>query len=148
MRHTILNLNPNTKSLNSKEYQALLVKPRKQNKLRNKPTEIDGKKFQSTKEGKVYSDLCWQKQQGLIYDFETQKEFPLLETLKGKTRTYKAKSYVADFVIYDKDKNIVSVIDVKPTQKKKTKNRLSRTGKYGLSIHLFYLKYGMEVTEL
>ena len=139
--------NDNVKGLSAAEYQAFLIKKPKQLRLRNKPVTINGKYFQSTKEGRVYQDLLLQKQAGLIHDFETQKRFPLIEACKGKERSYKAKSYDADFVIYDKDGNIVSVIDVKPDKKKGEKNQLSRTAKYAMSIHLFYLKYGIEVIE-
>lgn len=138
--------NADIKGLSAAEYQALCVK-KKPTRLRNKPITINGKYFQSTKEGKFHQDLLWQKEQGLIYDFETQKSFILAEACKGKERSYKEKRYDADFVIYDKDGNIVSVIDIKPDKKKGEKNKLSRTAKYALSIHLLYLKYGIEVIE-
>lgn len=143
-----MKITTNAKSLTSKEYQALFVsKSKRTNKFNNVKVEIEGKKFDSTKEGRVYSDLSWQKEQKIIFDFKCQVEFPLVEAVKGKIRNYQKKSYVADFVIYDEVGDIVEVIDVKPDKDKKQKNRLSRTAKYGLSIHLFYLKYGIEVTE-
>lgn len=134
-------------SLTAEEYRKLLSEPKKR-KFNNTPVVIDGKRFDSTKEENYYSELLLKKQHGLIYDFETQVKFILIEGRKGKLRTYREKSYIADFVIYDKNKNIVSIIDVKPTQKKGSKSRLTRTAKYGTSIHLLYIKYGIEVTEV
>jgi len=137
------------KGLTSQEYQALVNSQPKQNKMRNKKVTIDGITFDSIKESKVYLDLKLKKEQKLIYDFKPQVVFPLLPPKVGKVRKYKEKQYVADFVIYDEQGKIVSVIDVKPMKRKGGKrNDLSRTGKYKMSIHLFYIKYGIEVEEL
>lgn len=135
--------------LTSQEHQALVNSQPKQNKMRNKKVVIDGITFDSIKESKVYLDLKVKKEQKLIYDFKPQVVFPLLTAATGKIRKYKEKQYVADFVIYSENNHIVSVIDVKPTKRKGGKrNDLSRTGKYKMSIHLFYFKYGIEVEEL
>lgn len=142
-----LNINDYSKGLSAAEYQTLFLKKTKRTKFNNVATVVNHEKFQSKKEATCYQDLCWQKELGHIHDFKCQVSFRLIPATKGSVRKYGEKSYVADFVIYNKDNTIASVIDVKPDTKGKTKNRLSRTAKYQMSIHLFYLKYGIEVEE-
>jgi len=126
------------KCLNSSEFQALLLKPKK-NKFNNVEVILDGKRYQSKKEAKEYQDLLLRKQNGEIFDFKTQVKFPLMETAKGNKRIYKSRFYAADFVIYNKEGDVVEVID--------TKSPPTRTQLYTLKIHLLYIKYGIEVTE-
>jgi hypothetical protein len=126
------------KCLSSSELQALFISPKK-NKYNNVEVISDGKRHQSKKELREYQELVLRKASGDIFDFKTQVKFPLMETTKGNKRIYKSRFYAADFVIYDKQGDIVEIID--------TKSPPTRTQLYTLKIHLLYLKYGIEVTE-
>lgn len=77
-------------------------------KYGNKKTEIDGIVFDSKHEGQRYAELKLLERAGEIRDLMLQVPFELIPAQKiaGKT-VERAVKYVADFVYYDKDGNLV-----------------------------------------
>jgi hypothetical protein len=86
----------------------------KQNKYRNKITELDGIKFHSAKEAKRYSELKLYEKSNLISDLKLQVKYELIPKLTINGKTERSISYVADFV-YLEDGNVI-VEDVKGMQ--------------------------------
>ena len=93
------------------------------NKYRNKQIEFDGILFDSKKESDIYVELKASQERGEITSFERQKRYELIpsqyveEALPGKRGprrrcVERAISYVADFVIYYPDGEVV-VLDPK-----------------------------------
>ena len=79
------------------------------NKYRNKKTEINGIRFDSKHEALRYVELNYLLRTGQISDLELQKPFELIPAQKdanGKT-VERAVNYVADFVYFDHDGNLV-----------------------------------------
>ena len=128
-------------SMTAAEYQDYLDKKKRKrkNKYNANKSKTEEHKFDSDLERKEFDNLSWRKQEGDIFDFKHHVPFEVMESKKGKLRTYRKRSYIADFVTYDKDGKIVEVID--------TKSPPTRTQLYTLKIHLFYVKYGIEVVE-
>lgn len=142
-------------SMTAAEYNNLPINRKKRqpaksgSKFLNKKVIIDDIEFDSIKEGEGYKDLKLRKHAGDIYDFKHHVDFVLLDEVKTKIRKYEERVYEADFVIYDKDGNIVEVLDYKARAKgKKVKKRNpTTTSLYTLKRHLFYLRYGIEIIE-
>lgn len=84
----------------------------KKNKYSNKKTVVDGIQFDSKMEAQYYRYLQLLKANGIVYSFEMQKEFVLLDSFKKNGKTYRAIKYKADFVVLYKDGHI-EVIDIK-----------------------------------
>jgi len=78
-----------TDHMSAAEYRAMIDKPAKQPKYKNKRVEVDGHWFDSKAEAKRYEDLKLMKQQGLIDGFGLQPSF----ILPGEIR------YRADFIV-------------------------------------------------
>lgn len=75
--------------------------------------EINNIVFDSVMEARYYVYLLDEKAFGNIKDFEMQKTYSLLPSIKDKAgKTHRATTYIADFVIHDKNNNEI-VIDIK-----------------------------------
>ena len=70
---------------------------RARSKYGSKWTEVNGIKFQSKKEAKVYTDLLWQEKLGEITELRRQVAFPLV------VNGVPICKYVADFTYYTKE---------------------------------------------
>ena len=71
-------------------------------KYRNRPTEVDGIRFDSAKEARRWNDLCLLQRGGEIRDLERQ--YPVELMGQGgplKSRAGRKLKYVADFRYYD-----------------------------------------------
>lgn len=114
-------------SWTEEEYQDFLrkkginqnLKPKvfKKNKYNNQKTTIDGITFDSKKEADYYCQLKLLKQSGGIKDFGLQQRYELLPTFKKNGTTYRAISYIADFVIEYND-GTTEVVDIKGVETK------------------------------
>ena len=79
------------------------------NKYGNRKTQIDGITFASKHEAHRYVELKYLERIGMIRDLELQKPFELIPSQKdesGKTAE-RPVHYVADFVYFDHDGNLV-----------------------------------------
>ena len=105
-------------------------------KYKNKKVVVDNILFDSKKEANYYTKLKILKDAGKITDLELQKKFILQDkfTLNGKT--YRAITYVADFV-YKDDKGM-HVVDTKGY----------RTQVYKIKKKLFMKRFGIEIEEI
>lgn len=75
--------------------------------------EINGITFDSVLEGRYYVYLLDEKAFGKIKDFEMQKTYELIPSLTDKAgKKHRATTYIADFVIHDRDGNEI-VVDIK-----------------------------------
>lgn len=72
----------------------------------------DGICFDSKDEFKYYEALKDMKAKGLIHSFELQPKFTLIPSFKKNNKTYRAITYIADFIVYTLDGQEI-VIDVK-----------------------------------
>lgn len=84
------------------------------NKYRNKKVIVDGKEFDSKKEGDRYKELRLLERAGEISDLELQPRFLLQDKFKKNGKTYRKIEYVADFKYIENGKVIVE--DVKGMQ--------------------------------
>lgn len=84
------------------------------NKYRNKKVIVDGKKFDSKKEGDRYKELRLLERAGEISDLELQPRFLLQDKFKKNGKAYRKIEYVADFKYIENGKTIVE--DVKGMQ--------------------------------
>lgn len=84
------------------------------NKYRNKKVIVDGKKFDSKKEGDRYKELRLLERAGEISNLELQPRFLLQDSFKKNGKTYRKIEYVADFKYIKNGKTIVE--DVKGIQ--------------------------------
>lgn len=110
-------------------------------KYGNVKTEIDGIKFDSKHEAYRYVELKYLQRIGQIRDLELQVPFELLPAQKdekGKVKE-RAVKYVADFVYFDRDGNLV----VEDAKSEGTKTELYRLKKKMLR----YFK-GIEIKEV
>lgn len=109
---------------------------KKWSKYKNQKVVVDNILFDSKKEANYYIKLKILKDAGKITDLELQKKFILQDkfTLNGKT--YRAITYVADFV-YKDDKGM-HVVDTKGY----------RTETYKIKKKLFMKRFGIEIEEV
>ena len=84
------------------------------NKYRNKKVIVDGKEFDSKREGNRYKELRLLERVGKISDLEIQPRFLLQDSFKKNGRTFRKIEYVADFKYIENGKIIVE--DVKGMQ--------------------------------
>lgn len=84
------------------------------NKYRNKKVIVDGKEFDSKKEGNRYKELKLLERAGTITDLELQPRFLLQDSFKKNGRTFRKIEYIADFQYIENGKTIVE--DVKGIQ--------------------------------
>lgn len=111
---------------------------KKQNKYRNKKILIDGKKFDSIKEGDRYKELKLLQKTGKISELKLQPTYLLQDSFKIENKTIRAIKYVADFEYIDNKTGKVIVEDVKGY----------RTDVYKLKKKLFEYKYNINIKEI
>lgn len=111
------------------------------NKYGAKKTEVDGIKFDSKHEAMRYIELKYLQRIGEIRDLELQKSFELLPAQKGEDGKIKERAvrYVADFVYFNKDGNLV-VEDAK--------SKATRTDVYLLKRKMMRYFKGIEIMEV
>ena len=113
----------------------------RKSKYHSTKTTIDGKKFDSKKEGRRYRELVDMENAGLISDLRTQVKFVLIPTQKdpetGKVLEREC-SYYADFVYVDNETDKTVIEDVKGY----------RTADYVIKRKLMLQKYGIEIQEV
>ena len=107
-------------------------------KYSNIRTEVDGIKFDSRHEAARYTELKILERAGLIRDLELQHPFELIQkqVRDGKV-VERAVKYIADFVYFDKDGNLV-VEDAKGM----------RTDAYKLKKKMMRFMHGIEIKEV
>jgi len=76
-------------------------------KYNNRKITIDGHTFDSTLEYSRYCQLKLLQRAGEISNLQLQVPFTLQESFKKNGKTYKAITYIADFVYIEKGKTIV-----------------------------------------
>ena len=94
-------------------------------------TEVDGIKFDSKKEAKIYSELKLLERAHEISNLQLQVPYVLIE----KSKYGRQIKYVADFVYKEKGKTVVA--DAKGM----------RTDVYKLKKRMMAEKYGIEILE-
>lgn len=123
------------------EFTVLVGKGARMNKYGAKKTEVDGIKFDSKHEAMRYIELKYLQRIGEIRDLELQKSFELLPAQKGEDGKVKERAvrYVADFVYFNKDGNLV-VEDAK--------SKATRTDVYLLKRKMMRYFKGIEIIEV
>lgn len=99
-------------------------------KYGNNKIEIDGKTFDSKKEGARYTVLKSLEKAGKISNLQTQVKFDLIPTIKHEGKTLKKIIYKADFVYEMNGEQIVE--DTKGFA----------TDVFKIKMRLFLMKYG------
>ena len=105
-------------------------------KYKNKKVVVDNILFDSKKEANYYTKLKILRDAGKISGLRLQEKFILQPSFKLNGKTYRAITYVADFV-YKDDKGM-HVVDTKGY----------RTDVYKIKKKLFMKKYGIEIEEM
>ena len=103
-------------------------------KYHNRKVEIDGIKFDSTKEGERYLELKLLLKAGKIRDLQMQVEFELIPKQAGE----RACKYKADFVYHMADTGKMVVEDVKG----------KRTREYIIKRKLMLWRHGIKIVEV
>ena len=106
-------------------------------KYKNKKVVVDNILFDSKKEANYYTKLKILRDAGKILDLELQKRFVLQQGFKLHGKTYRAITYIADFVYKDQEGQ-THVVDTKGY----------RTEVYKIKKKLFMKKYGIEIEEI
>ena len=103
-----------TSPMSSEQYRAMMASGEKRNKLGNVPTVVDGIRFHSAKESRVWSQLVLREKAGEITDLDRQVKH-LLEGRDGPILTEKGNqyAYIADFRYFDREIGRYIVEDVK-----------------------------------
>ena len=107
---------------------------KKESKYHNKRVTVDGITFDSIKEADRWRELRLMEQAGEIVGLVRQVRIELIP----KTKLYRAISYVADFVYFDKRTGKTVYEDVKGM----------KTDVYKLKKKLLYWRHGIEVNEV
>lgn len=84
------------------------------NKYRNKKVIVDGKEFDSKREGNRYKELKLLERAGEISDLQLQKKYLLIPKQKDE----RSVSYIADFYYTENNKEVVEDVKSKITAKK------------------------------
>lgn len=103
-------------------------------KYNARKTTVDNIEFDSAKEARRYAELRLLEKAGKIRDLERQKKFEICAKSKGRRALY----YIADFVYWDNEANMIVVEDVKGY----------KTPVYNLKKRLVYERYGIEIKEV
>lgn len=106
-------------------------------KYKNKKVVVDNILFDSKKEANYYTKLKILRDAGKISDLELQKRFVLQQGFKLHGKTYRAITYIADFVYKDQEGQ-THVVDTKGY----------RTQVYKIKKKIFMKKYGIEIEEV
>ena len=112
---------------------------KKWSKYKNQKIIVDNILFDSKKEANYYTKLKILKDAGKISGLRLQEKFVLQPSFKLNGKTYRAITYVADFV-YKDDKGM-HVVDVKSEATRKDKV-------YRLKKKMFAYKYHIEIEEV
>lgn len=119
-------------TMTPEEYQSIAAtQKRPRTKYRNVPVVVDGIRFASKKEARVWGELKLQLAAGEIVKLDRQVSFPI--TIHGEH----VCSYIADFVAYTKA-GIRRVIDAKGI----------RTREYILKKKLMAITYHIDIEEV
>lgn len=109
-------------------------------KYSNRKVEIDGIRFDSAKEAKVYQDLMSLKQVGEIKGFDRQVKYELVPTQRRDGKIVERPVYyVADFVIHEND-GTTTVVDVK--------SPATRTPAYVIKRKLMLHQHNIQIVEV
>ena len=105
---------------------------------------LDGNEFDSLMEGRYYIHLLKLKKEGTVKSFEMQFPYELQEKFTKNGKTYRAISYVADFVVVYNDCTEVVDTKGKETVEFKIKKKLFeyKYPELHLKIIQFYAKTG------
>lgn len=104
-----------------------------ENKYHNREVTVDGLRFQSVKEADRWHELRLMERAGEITGLVRQVKIEIIP----KTKLYRAVSYVADFVYFDKRAGKTVYEDTKGMQ----------TEVYKLKKKLLYWRHGIEIKE-
>ena len=107
------------------------------NKYGNKKVTVDGIRFDSIHEARVYLQLKTLQHGNVISDLHLQVPFELQPSYKINGKTVRAIKYIADFVFIN-EKGEKEVWDAKGVQ----------TDVYKLKKKMFEYKYGIEIKEV
>lgn len=105
----------------------------KNNKYGNQKTTINGITFDSRKEASRWQELRLLEQAGEIVGLNRQVKIELIPA----TKLYRAVTYVADFVYFDKRQKKTIYEDVKGM----------KTDIYKLKKKILYWRHGIEILE-
>ena len=106
-------------------------------KYKNKKVVVDNILFDSKKEANYYTKLKILRDAGKISGLRLQEKFVLQPSFKLNGKTYRAITYVADFVYKDQEGQ-THVVDTKGY----------RTEVYKIKKKLFMKKFGIEIEEM
>lgn len=104
------------------------------NKYGNVPCEVDGEKFQSTKEARRWGELRLMEKNGLISDLKRQVPFSL-----HAPNMVKVATYYADMTYIENGELVVEDVKSPPTRKKET---------YRIKKRWMKAEYGIEIMEI
>lgn len=93
-------------------------------KYNSRKTTVDGIEFDSAKEAKRYTKLRAMEEDGEIQGLRLQVPFELLPSFECDGVKYRGMRYVADFVYYRDDKQIVEDVKGVKTAEYKLKKKL------------------------
>lgn len=111
-------------------------------KYNNVKTKHDVYSFASKKEAARYLELKELEAQGMITDLELQKAFVLIPARKGKIRSERSCTYIADFAYKDVRTGEAVVEDVKGCRKGQAYQL------YVIKRKLMAEKHGIEIREV
>ncbi len=97
---------------------------RSKNKYRNNPIIIDGIRFDSTKEGHRWCELQTLQKAGVISDLQRQVKYELQPAFYFQGRKIRPIQYIADFVYWEGDNEIVEDVKGVKTQEYKLKKKM------------------------
>lgn len=115
------------------EYREVLNSKGGRSKYGNEKTVVDGNRFDSKKEARVYGELKLRERAGEISELELQKKYPL--EVNGQLIC----NYIADFVY--QVNGVVVVVDVKSAITRKNPV-------YRIKVKLMKAIYGIQIVEL
>lgn len=97
----------------------------KENKYRNKKTEIDGIKFDSKKEARRYAELMMLHKRGEISHLRLQQEFTLMESFKTpQGKKVNGIKYRADFTYFKDGEYVIEDVKGMKTKEYELKKKL------------------------
>lgn len=109
------------------------------NKYGNKKTEVDGIVFDSKLEAERYFELKLMERAGVIRDLQLQPSFELIPAFRKNGKSYRKRSYIADFAYFDIQQGKTIIEDTKGV----------KTDVYKLKAALFeYLYPNLEIKEI
>lgn len=109
-----------------------------ENKYHNKRVTVDGITFDSVKEASRYQELQMLARAGEITGLSRQVRIEIVP----KTDKHRARTYIADFVYFDKRQNKTVYEDVKGYKKGAAYQLFS------LKRDILYALHGIEITEV